>query len=691
MIAPQLTELSLPFPDKPYRGIDSFRLVDRAIFCAREREVQKLIRTITIYRGVLLYGASGVGKSSLVNAGLLPLALAGGFSPERIRVQPRQGEEIIVERIPLTVDGKPPFLKSLFAPEDDTNLRVVLSAKQLLARLREIREGVYPLLIFDQFEEFITLFEEAPPAQHRAAATAAQEDLLEVLTELLRNHDFPVKLLFSFREDYLAKLNKLFARYPPVRDQYLRLVPPERSALPQIISGPFEDEELRRHFAKKKEGKDLPKEGLPEEVIAELIREIDERKQGGPINLSEVEIACLRLWESPDPASLLKRRHVQGLLEDYLADSLQHLGNLRHPAVALLSRMVTGRGTRNVISEDDLLQSVHKEAKVPEERLKLALEALDQKTGLVRRERRNDTSVYEIVSEFLVPWIRRQKEEREQNAKFRKDILRVIAGAGVVLLVIGGALLWRTVDLKRRTEVLSRDLLVQEVRKNLEEALEQAEESQRKADLYQERFQKAEVESYAAKKELEELRRETGASEEQLASARSESQALKARLDREVGALRSRLQAAEDQLEGLRGENRYLGESAADLTVDLGACRAAQKTSETEKGRLRGEVNSLTAKTSACETDTQKAVQDLRLCETQGAKRCFGLFTTVGIFAQFNRLKEDLKELEEELNKMTRWDLGPAEMAVLNEVLHEQEELADGVRKLDESLKIIGR
>ena len=73
------------------------------IFFGREQESEKLLRYVTVYRGVLLYGVSGTGKSSLVNAGFIPKVMAEGFAPERIRVQPRPGEEIIVERIPKTL------------------------------------------------------------------------------------------------------------------------------------------------------------------------------------------------------------------------------------------------------------------------------------------------------------------------------------------------------------------------------------------------------------------------------------------------------------------------------------------------------------------------------------------------------------------------------------------------------------
>ena len=71
----------LPLPKKPYRGILAFRLLDWRIFLERDAETDRLANLVSLYRGVLLYGQSGAGKSSLVNAGLIPDALRRGRAP----------------------------------------------------------------------------------------------------------------------------------------------------------------------------------------------------------------------------------------------------------------------------------------------------------------------------------------------------------------------------------------------------------------------------------------------------------------------------------------------------------------------------------------------------------------------------------------------------------------------------------
>ncbi|HEU0012635.1 MAG TPA: hypothetical protein VFQ45_03090 [Longimicrobium sp.] len=409
--APFDLRLPVAVPRAPYRGIEPFRVVDRAIFFGREAEVRKLFRMATIYRGVLLYGDSGAGKSSLVNAGFIPLSVQEGMAPERLRVQPKPGREVVLERIPVGPGDGAPYLGSLLV-EGTPDARIVLSAAELLERVRRAsrpfveadREAETlpprPLLIFDQFEEFVTLFEEAP-GEEAAPARAA---LLELLAGLLRDDALPVKVLFVFREDYLAKLNLLFERVPELPDHFLRIAQLPPASLPAIIRGPFD----------RVEGL-FPRE-LARPLAEKLRGALEQRSQQGLVNLTEVQIACLQLWEVDDPEALFERAGVEGLLSGYLEDALAGLPEeLRDPAVVVLTRLVTAAGTRNVVSREDIAQR-HAPGDPEPGTLALAVDALE-KTALVRREARHNVYFYEITSEFLVPWIHGKRNERRARAE----------------------------------------------------------------------------------------------------------------------------------------------------------------------------------------------------------------------------------------------------------------------------------
>lgn len=404
-----------PLPDIPYRGIESFRFIDQRVFCAREEETWDLLSNILINRGVLLYGDSGSGKSSLINAGLIPAAIKENLYAHRLRVQPRRGREIKVERIPIKRDDGPPYLPSdLVDPSaiDDNAQSFEISIEEFAEQLQRLRrrrvDEPRPLLIFDQFEEFNTLFEEASQGAEpsKDSPSKIQENILNVLTSILQDDGLPVKLLFVFREEYLAKLNILFMSAPELLDQYVRLLPPRVDQAEQIILAPFVDDEVKEKFGgTSNRVRDL--EGLARRIATQ----IQQRSENGFINLTELQIVCRKLWESRDPARYFESHNydIQKVLESYWADALTKLGDLYDPAIALLGHMVTSTNTRNIVSEPDL-KSYEKE-NFSEELISRSLNALVE-SRLVRREPRHKIYFYEIVSEFLVPWIREKKAAR---------------------------------------------------------------------------------------------------------------------------------------------------------------------------------------------------------------------------------------------------------------------------------------
>jgi hypothetical protein len=411
-------------PSEPYRGIEEFRFVDAPIFFGRQNEASALLRLVTIYRGVLLFGDSGAGKSSLINAGLMPMAVEDGFAPERIRVQPKAGEEFVIERIAPADDSQ--YLPSIFADKDDAR-RIGISAAEFRKRIdercgRRTGGGVRPILVFDQFEELVTLTE-----QRRSTAEASQvyETIAGTLLDLLRDETLPVKLLFVFREDHHAKLSKFFARYPNLSDHSLRLEPLHVRELRTVIEGPFRSDVVTFDHA------------LPEPVIDSLVAEFTERSESDLLNLSEVQIASLRLWRDADPEKMLKTLGVRRILEAYFEDAIDVVpAHLRHAAIALLTRMVTSSNTRNVVSAEELITDLGEEEKISGAVAQEALHALEKTARVVRRARRNEVVIYEIVSEFLIPWIARQKWLAKTQREAVARLKRLARAAGVFVLGI---------------------------------------------------------------------------------------------------------------------------------------------------------------------------------------------------------------------------------------------------------------
>jgi WD40 repeat protein len=152
----------------PYRGLASYREQDARWFFGRERSTQTLIaqlRAVEKTGGlVMLVGASGAGKSSLLNAGLVP-ALQDGALDEA-----DSGPPAVLQLVPgadpvKELTRRIPELASVTSPEPGEDARepdtapfthAVHKAVSAWAR-RETTSSAPAVVIVDQFEETFTL------------------------------------------------------------------------------------------------------------------------------------------------------------------------------------------------------------------------------------------------------------------------------------------------------------------------------------------------------------------------------------------------------------------------------------------------------------------------------------------------------------------------------------------------------
>src|SRR5262245_38320553 len=105
----------------PYRGILPFRYVDRHLFFGREQFLEEFLAQILAFRLVILFGRSGAGKSSLINAGLIPALEKEGLGFDRLRVGSEAATPLIVDRIPRTERQDGDFLPSVLRPRGHTS------------------------------------------------------------------------------------------------------------------------------------------------------------------------------------------------------------------------------------------------------------------------------------------------------------------------------------------------------------------------------------------------------------------------------------------------------------------------------------------------------------------------------------------------------------------------------------------
>ncbi|MGB6450958.1 MAG: hypothetical protein WBE92_09415, partial [Steroidobacteraceae bacterium] len=72
--------------DNPWLGLASFTEETRALFFGREQEVAELERRVQRKLLTVLFGKSGLGKTSILQAGLVPGLRERGYFPVYLRI-----------------------------------------------------------------------------------------------------------------------------------------------------------------------------------------------------------------------------------------------------------------------------------------------------------------------------------------------------------------------------------------------------------------------------------------------------------------------------------------------------------------------------------------------------------------------------------------------------------------------------
>src|SRR5438093_12733493 len=74
-------------PESPWLGLQSFTEETQRYFFGRTAELQEIFERVLHKPLTILFGQSGLGKTSLIQAGLIPNLLEAGLLPVSIRVR----------------------------------------------------------------------------------------------------------------------------------------------------------------------------------------------------------------------------------------------------------------------------------------------------------------------------------------------------------------------------------------------------------------------------------------------------------------------------------------------------------------------------------------------------------------------------------------------------------------------------
>ncbi|MDJ0962348.1 MAG: BTAD domain-containing putative transcriptional regulator, partial [Acidimicrobiia bacterium] len=333
----------------PYKGLRAFREGDAGDFHGREAEVTELLRTVESNALVAVVGPSGIGKSSVVRAGLIP-ALRGGAIP---------GSEqwLVTDLMP----GPYPFeelasavLRVASSPTQKLEDELRRDERGLIRAVRRyLPEDATLLLVVDQFEELFTLVRDDG---ERAA-------FLELLRASVEDHRARIRVVLTVRADFFDR---------PLRDgAFGALI--QKATVP--IAAPT-DEALRAIAENPASAVGIVFEpGLVDRIVADV------RNQAGALPL--LEFTLTGLFESRESDVLRANSYTEmGGVRGALA---QH-------AEAVFDRLDNGQ--RSVVQEV-FLRLVNVTEGRPDTRRRVRLGEL-QRLGI---DRRTLTSVLDAFGE----------------------------------------------------------------------------------------------------------------------------------------------------------------------------------------------------------------------------------------------------------------------------------------------------
>ncbi len=221
---------------KRYPGVRPFETEDKDLFFGRESDIKDLSDLIALERLVVLFGKSGYGKSSLINAGIMPHlgqlddADDTPLLPLTIRLGSfTDGSASPIETILAKLNERDATQQAKYAPTEVSSFLDTLLPEQPLwyhFKQRQTDDKRRFILIFDQFEEFFTyplaqqvafksqlaelLYQDTPQIVREAAPTLSKDQRRLLVNPL------EIKVLFAIRADRMSFLDSMKDKLPAI-------------------------------------------------------------------------------------------------------------------------------------------------------------------------------------------------------------------------------------------------------------------------------------------------------------------------------------------------------------------------------------------------------------------------------------------------------------------------------------------
>lgn len=408
----------------PYVGLQPFEEADRAFFFGRERDQRVIIANLLSSPLTILYGSSGVGKSSVLMAGVVP---------QLHRERPRT--PVVVFRNWVDRDFQLALtracIETVWAMQvDQPRPAETLPLDEVLRACAEAAHGTI-LVIFDQFEEYFLYHAKDSEA---AGAFEAQ------FARAVNREDVDVGFLVALRDDSLSRLDRFQERIHNLLSNRLRLNHLEPEAAGDAIRKPLEVWNALQAVG-------VPPVGIDDELVDELLRQVrigqvsagrpggsgGLRHDEGCIEAPFLQLVMVRLWEEEraQGSDRLRRETLDRLkgadeiVRTHLDVAMARLDATSQAVCAsFFDRLVTPSGSKIACGAADLISWAGDLAPHVPAVLQSLSDARNRILRTVSVPDNPEAMRYEIYHDVLAPAILDWRQRFEADRQ-REEALRV--------------------------------------------------------------------------------------------------------------------------------------------------------------------------------------------------------------------------------------------------------------------------
>lgn len=420
----------------PYKGLARFEdtNLDASLFFGRGRDRDVVVANLQAARLTVLYGESGVGKSSLLRAGVAHRLRQGPEPAVVVVFDAWQGEP---------ASGLRHALAEAAGIEPAPSLADTIEASTAVV-------GGEAHVLLDQVDEYFLY--------HRGDAGSGA--FAEELSDALRRPGLRVSFLLALREDTLARLDAFKGLIPNLLGNTLRLEHLDRAGGRAAILGPIEAVNS------------LAEPGQAVGIEPELVDLVLDEVTAGKLDLAEagrsavaetapdsrietpyLQLVMQRLWEAEraagsDTLRVATLRELGGseqIVRDQLRGALDALSSSEQEIAAeVFNHLVTPSGTKISHRVRDLAEYAHvDESALSPVLAGLATERILRPVADGSGEERYEI-YHDVLAEAALGWKRSHDVQRELDVERReasrrhRRLLVALAVAGLLLAVMAG-------------------------------------------------------------------------------------------------------------------------------------------------------------------------------------------------------------------------------------------------------------